>query len=252
MFVTLVLYKVLSALLVFLISVAAVVYPLRKKGHIHTESLELGEALASGIFLGAAFFHMLPEAIHSFSALYPATTYPVPELICIGGFILMLFLERLSIVHAACHPRHTIPYVLTIILVIHALVEGAALGMGETFYDATLLLVAIIAHKGSESFALCVTLLRYALPRWQIWPILIFFAAMTPLGIMIGTEITNTADNVPLLAVIFKSFAAGTFLYISILHHVRFHEHTEERQGLLEFGFMTLGLAAMGLIAVWV
>lgn len=253
---TLIFYKIIAALLIFFVSIAAILYPLRKKRPEleHTESLELGEALASGIFLGAAFFHLLPEAIQSFSALYPTGHYPLAELVCVGGFLLMLFLERLSIIHASCHPRHTIPYVLAIILIIHALIEGAALGIGSTFYGTLLLFVAVMAHKGSESFALCVTLLRYKLPRWELWLIIVVFSLMTPLGIALGTsvEVLSQHENGILLSAIFKSFAAGTFLYISTLHHIRFHQKTEETQGLLEFGCLALGLAAMGLIAVWV
>jgi len=247
-------YKSIAALLIFLISVVAILYPLRKKHtHTHTESLELGEALASGIFLGAAFFHLLPDAIALFNQIYPHTSYPIPELICVGGFLLMLFLERLSIIHATCHPRHTIPYVLAAILIIHALTEGAALGIGTTISSTTMLFIAIVAHKGSESFALCVTLMRYRLPMWELVTIIAIFSLMTPLGIGVGASINNLspAANGELIEGIFKAFAAGTFLYISTLHHIRFHQHTEETQGLLEFGFLTLGLVLMAVIALW-
>lgn len=251
---TLLSYKILAAAVIFIVSIAAILYPLLKRKHQHTESIEIGEALASGIFLGAAFFHLLPESIHTFAQVYPSLIYPLPEMICVGGFLLMLFLERISIIHASCHPRHTIPYVLAIILILHALIEGAALGIGRTFSETTLLFVAIIAHKGSESFALCVTLLRYKLPLWELILIIAIFSLMSPLGIGLGTSInmlSQQGDGL-LWSAIFKAFAAGTFLYISTLHHIRFHQRTEETQGLLEFGCLALGLAAMGVIAVWV
>ena len=61
---TLIDYKVMAALVIFVISMAIAIYPLKKKRTLQQlESLALGEALASGIFLGAAFFHMLPDAI---------------------------------------------------------------------------------------------------------------------------------------------------------------------------------------------
>jgi hypothetical protein len=70
--VELVYYKALAALIIFLVSITIAIYPLKKhKALKQTESLELGEALASGIFLGAAFFHMLPDAIKLFNQLYP-------------------------------------------------------------------------------------------------------------------------------------------------------------------------------------
>lgn len=250
---TLVLYKTIAGILVFLVSIATVIYPLKHRDALkHPESIELGEALASGIFLGTAFFHMLPDAIATFQVLYGTLAYPIPELICVTGFLLLIFLERLSLIRSASS-KQAIPYILAIILIIHALTEGAALGVGTTLSQTVMLLIAIIAHKGSESFALCMAMLRHELPHRQVIAIILVFALMTPIGIALGTGITlySFSRYGELAAAIFNAFAAGTFLYISTLHHVRFHQHTEETQGMLEFGCLVLGLATMGVIALW-
>lgn len=252
---TLVYYKASAALLIFLVSIATVLYPLKKKSALHhPESVELGEALASGIFLGVAFFHMLPESIKLFATLYGSVTYPVPEAICLIGFLLMLFLERLSIIASSHQVKYSIPYILTLILVIHAFVEGAALGISTTIPETAMLFIAILAHKGSESFALCVTMLKHELPFQRIIFFILFFALMSPIGIGVGMMISEIAyaDQGTLLAATFDAFAAGTFIYISTLHHIRFHKHTEETQGMLEFGCLVLGLATMAVIALWV
>jgi solute carrier family 39 (zinc transporter), member 1/2/3 len=254
--VSLIYYKIIAALLIFLVSIVTAAYPLKKKAALsHPESIELGEALASGIFLGAAFFHLLPESIQLFSQVYGSIRYPVPEVICLGGFLLMLFLERLSIIAPLHHAKRWIPSILTIIVIIHALMEGAVLGMGQALPDTTLLFIAILAHKGSESFALCVTMIKHQLPRARIIFLTLFFALMSPLGICIGIVIMNeslTAQHGALIAACFNAFAAGTFIYISTLHHIRFHKHTEETQGMLELGCLVLGLVCMGVIAWWV
>lgn len=251
---TLVLYKAIAAVLIFLISIATVVYPLKKKMALkHTESVELGEALASGIFLGAAFFHMLPEALKMFDNLYGPLAYPTPEAICVSGFLLLLFLERLSLMNETIRLKNSIPYILAIILIIHALTEGAALGIGSTFSEGLMIFIAIIGHKGSESFALCVALLRHELPFRHVLLIIAFFSLMTPLGISLGAAINQLAfaRNGELAAAIFNSFAAGTFLYISTLHHIHFHKHAKDAQGMIEFGCLVFGVAAMGAIALW-
>ena len=253
---TLLFYKTLAALIIFAIGVITAILPLRKK-YVPTEqveSAEIGEALASGIFMGTAFFHMLPDSIKLFDHLYGSLVYPVPELICVFGFILLLFLERLSLTKTKLGSKHSIPYILSLILIIHALTEGAALGIGETYSETIMLLIAIIAHKGSESFALCTILLRHELPFKQIIFIVVFFALMTPLGILGGAGINLLAltNHGELIAAIFNAFAAGTFLYISTLHHVHFHKHAhDERQGLLEFFSLVAGVIAMGAIALW-
>lgn len=246
-------YKIIASVLIFLVSIA-ILYPLNKK-HIfkHAESIELGEAFASGIFLGAAFFHMLPDAIRVFNEVYGNLLYPIPEVICMGGFLLFLFLERLSL--ANLFPsKNSIPYIVAVILIIHAFVEGAALGIGATFSEIIMLFVAIIAHKGSESFALCIILLKNNISFKRIIFIITFFATMTPLGILFGTGINllSLATNSEVITASFNAFAAGTFLYISTLHHIQFHQHVKEKQGLDGFAFLAIGLIAMGLLALWV
>lgn len=250
----LIFYKAIAALLIFFASIAIIVYPLKKKKALtHTEPFELGEALASGIFLGAAFFHMLPDAIRIFNQAEGISNYPIPEVVAILGFLLLLFLERLSLLNSSHSPKHSIPYILAIILIIHALTEGAALGIGSTFSETFMIFIAILAHKGSESFALCVTLLRHQLPFKRIVLIILFFSLMTPLGIGLGTIVNlfTFARNGELIAAMFNAFAAGTFLYISTLHHVRFHQHIEETQGLIEYLFLVIGVVIMGTIALW-
>jgi solute carrier family 39 (zinc transporter), member 1/2/3 len=252
--VTLVFYKGIAALLIFLASIASVIYPLKKKSLLkHTESIEMGEALASGIFLGAAFFHMLPDSIKAFAKIYGDLTYPIPEAICVFGFVFLLLLERLSLFTNATTPKNSIPYVLAIILTIHAIIEGAALGIGSTFSETFMLFIAIVAHKGTESFALCITMMRHQLPHSRVIAIILFFSIMTPLGILLGTIINlyTFARSGEIVEAVFNAFAAGTFLYISTLHHIHFHQHTEDARGLLEFASLLLGIVLMGLIAVW-
>lgn len=251
---TLIIYKALAALLIFLTSIVTVIYPLRRKAHLHhTYSIELGEAFASGIFLGAAFFHMLPNALDNFHVAYSNIHYPVPEAVCASGFILLLFLERLSLARSLFNPQHTIPYILAIILVIHSFTEGAALGIGQSFAEAFMIFIAIIAHKGSASFALCVTLLRYHLPLNRIIFIIVFFSLMTPLGIGVGTGVNllTASSGGELTACFFNAFAAGTFLYIATLHPIQFHQRLDGVQGLREFSFLFSGLLIMAIIAVW-
>jgi solute carrier family 39 (zinc transporter), member 1/2/3 len=246
-------YKAIAALIIFLISMVIALYPLKRQRLLkHTESFELGEALASGIFLGAAFFHMLPDAIRVFANLYGTISYPIPEVICVLGFLLLLFLERLSLVNSTTPSSQSIPYILALILIIHAITEGAALGIGTSAGETLMLFIAIVAHKGSESFALCVTLLKHQLPFKRILLIVILFSLMTPLGILLGSMVNELSfKHDQLIAGIFNAFAAGTFLYISTLHHIHFHQHAKDTRGLLEFASLVAGACAMALIALW-
>lgn len=244
-------YKLVAALLIFLTSIFVSLYLLRRKQALSQgENASMWEALASGIFLGAAFLHMLPDAIRSFSHLYPDVSYPLPELVCVGGFLLLLFLERISLTNPQARNTRAIPYILVVTLVIHALSEGAALGLETAYAETAMLFIAILAHKGSECFGLCLLLLRYALPHRHIMLTLIFFALMTPIGIFVGDNL-QASDSSQTVAALFTAFAAGTFLYISTLHHVHFHQHSNDRRGMLEFSCLAIGVIVMAMIAAW-
>lgn len=251
---TLIIYKSIAALVIFLTSITIVIYPIKKRGTPkHGESAELGEALASGIFLGAAFFHMLPDALKGFGSLYPQHAFPFAETICIAGFLLLLFLERLSLTFSSIKSKQTLPYILLLILIVHAITEGAALGIGETLSETVMLFIAIAAHKTSETFALCTTLLRHELPFKRVIGTIIFFACMTPIGIALGASVDQlvVGREGELIAASFNAFAAGTFLYISTLHHVHFHQHGKDSRGMLEFASLVVGVVTMGIISFW-
>lgn len=254
---SLITYKFLAALLILIVTLIAVIYPIKSRRFpAHNPVLELGDAFASGIFLGAALFHMLPDSINAFSVLLPNSHFPLAESFCAAGFLLLLFLERLSeFTHHSDHqhPHHVLPYMLAIILVVHSLVEGAALGVNSTFAQTLIIFIAIIAHKGSESFALAVVLNRSHLSLKGVLYTIAIFACMTPLGIALGayvTEILHSQSGL-LITALFNAFAAGTFLYMSTLHHINHHQQGHEGEGLLEFLFLLIGLVIMAAIAVW-
>lgn len=239
-------YKLFAGLLILLVSLLATIYPLRIQARpSHRPSLELGDAFASGIFLGAALFHMLPDAIYEFLQVSGNIHYPLAELFCACGFLLLLFFERLSV--------KTTSYVFAIIIVVHSLIEGAALGINTTLATAFIIFLAIIIHKGSESFALAVVLNRSGLTRFHILSIVVLFSFMTPLGIFIGTTTTLFLENNQklLLTAGFNAFAAGTFLYMSTLHHINHHQRSHAGEGLIEFVALVFGLAIMACLAWW-
>ena len=246
-------YKILAAAIIFLAGLIGVAYPLKARVlPSHNSLLEMGDALASGIFLGAALFHMLPFAIQTFTAVAPKIHYPVAEFFCAAGFLLLLFFERISGDVDAGHQHSTMPYMVALILIIHSLIEGMVLGVYTSFTSAIIIFVAIVAHKSSESFTLAVTLNRSSLSFRHILLLVAIFLLMTPAGIFAGTTLTLFLQHktAQLMIAGFNAFAAGTFLYMSTLHHINHHQREHHGEGLAEFIALVVGLISMGLIAI--
>jgi zinc transporter 1/2/3 len=245
-------YKELAAAVIFIISLVGIIYPLKVRARAtHNNFLELADAVASGIFLGAALFHMLPNAISGFADVLGHIHYPLAELCCAGGFLLLVFFERLS----GNSPEHqdTVPYVIAIIIILHSLIEGAVLGINTAFSTASIIFLAIVAHKTSESFALAIILNRTRISFRHLLILVLLFSFMTPLGIALGTSMSLYLQSQmgQLTTAAFNAFAAGTFLYMSTLHHVNHHARTHEGEGLLEFFALVSGLAIMAVIPVF-
>lgn len=245
---SLILYKAIAGILIFATSLIAVAYPIQLRAHPgHHPFLEIADAFASGVFLGTALFHLLPDAIKEFAVIQ----YPLAELFCAAGFLIFLFLERLAQLN---YFIFKISYIVAIILIIHSFIEGVALGTNTTFATAFIIFIAIIAHKSSESFALAVILNRSHSSLKHIILIIGTFSIMTPLGIILGSILANMlyAETGRYLAAGFNAFAAGTFLYMSTLHHINHHHRVQDIESLSEFWFLLTGLTMMAALAWWV
>jgi len=251
---TLVSYKISAALALLLVTLMAVIYPIRARTYgQHHHFLDLADAFASGVFLGAALFHLLPQAIAYFQQNFPQIHYPIAELLCASGFVLLLFLERLSL-STSSNKYATVPYILAVVIMVHSLIEGTVIGVNTEIPTLSVIFLAVLAHKTSESFALSAALAKSFISLRSLIILILIFAAMTPVGILLGSSITPLiyGEKTQLLTAGFNAFAAGTFFYMSTLHHISHHQRLHEAESLLEFFCLFAGLIVMAVIAWWV
>ncbi|MFC2094820.1 ZIP family transporter [Candidatus Bipolaricaulota bacterium] len=224
-----------------------------------TRLLSSGNALAGGFFLGAALLHLLPEAQESLEMI--EGTIPWAMAFCLIGFLLILFLEKL-VVSADHHaPNATAlstknplyPYVLAIVLSLHSVIAGYALGAGGTMNMVLIIFAAEISHKLSAAFALGVSLVRSGMKTSSLRWVLLLFAMMTPLGIGLGQFVSSRIQGETSMVVsgIINAIAAGTFLYVAIVDIL--HEEFESRDRRWEkFALLLGGLAFMAVLSIWV
>jgi zinc transporter ZupT len=166
-------------------------------------------AFGTGVLLGAAFMHMIPEAIDGLGE-----HVGVPVLV---GFLLIYVLERFVMLHPCeeeeCNFHH-MGMAAFIGITVHSLIDGFALGAGLTLPNLTAAVTAaIVLHKLPASLALTGILLHCQYPRRRIAGMIVLFALSTPIGALVSVWLLSGLSGHTLHLAI--AFSAGTFLAIA-------------------------------------
>jgi len=226
--------------------------PLKIAKH-NTRLFGLCDAFASGVFLSAALLHLLPNAVEKFELIYKGE-YPVAYLVCIITYLFFFAMERGVSIYKEIHyynNKTILSSFLVILLVIHSVVEGAAIGVNTNFFEAMAIFLAVFAHKSSESFALTANLHRSGISTKAIKQIITLFALMTPIGIFVASYVTHVSitSSGNIFAANLNAITAGTFLYLGIGH---FTEGKTSAEKINQTISLIFGITMMALVAIWV
>ncbi len=253
-------YKLLYIAAIAATGLSAGLWPVLTGARANARFFSLGNAFGGGVFLGAGLLHLLPDAIDNYTPLLePGWDYPLASLICAAGFLGVLLIDKViagadeDYLADAAAPRSSFaPYVLALILSVHSVIAGIALGVEDHFAASAALFIAIIAHKAAAAFALGASLHRGGVARGRSIRIVSLFSAMTPLGIAAGLSLgaVLTGRDVQWFEGTFDALAAGTFLYIAVVPIVG-EEFAANEDIALKFAMVLLGLGVMALVAVW-
>ncbi len=206
-------------------------------------------SFSAGVMLGAAFFHMLPEAVEGGGAAV------VPFVL--AGFLVLYLLERFVLVHvcaepgpnerlstagaplphhdaepveehdrhAHVHPHHadgtgcdvhTLGLAAWLGMSAHTVVDGFALGAASVQPElGALVFLAILAHKVPNSFSLSTILISEGYSRSRAVLMNAAFALMVPVGAGLYVVLRDAvhAERFTSLAL---AVSAGTFLHLSL------------------------------------
>lgn len=224
------LLKLLYATTILLVSWLGLLWAARWSARTDGRGQGSANALAAGIFLGTGLLHFGVEARQGWADR--GADYPWAELLALGAFLLLLFVEHVALsdaAHAAAHAhsgglherrQHGMEKAggavgILIALSLHSFLAGMALGVARDLAQVSLAAVAILAHKLTEGFALGTVLSKDLSPasaRFSEWT----FALATPLGILLGALALQpvAGQTGSLFHPVVGSLAAGTFLYI--------------------------------------
>lgn len=266
--------KLIFASSIFAVIMVAGWFPFKKRlktGHHH--DFVIGETLATGVFLGAALMHMLPEA----NTLFIDMGYHYPYAFIITGAVFLFFLwfEHLGTVlysqskhtHHDHHPQHAhdesaknstgnnhpaFAILAWAMLSLHSLILGTALGLNHNSSIVIMLFLAIITHKWAESFAIAIQLNKSTLSIKKAMLFFLSFALMTPAGIFIGWYFGTGVETNSLADPILIAASAGTFLYLGTLHGLEQCVMVERCCNLRDFSFVIIGFLLMASVASYV
>lgn len=249
-------------LIVAVLSLIGAWVPLRARlGHA---GLQLYLSLAAGALLGAAMFHLLPEASEHIHG-----AFGIPAVL---GIAVVFFLQRYLAPHCheplagppvehEPHPEHDHSchdhahgaslagsFVAVLALSIHSFFDGVALGAVADGGDKALLaavFLSVLIHKPMDGLSVSVLLLNAGAARRDLWITQIFYAALVPIG-AIAFSLTRGAIAEPSTFVGYTlAFSAGTFLAIALTDLLpELHFHTHDRHKL------SAALLA-GLVVMW-
>ncbi|MCF8357940.1 MAG: ZIP family metal transporter [Prolixibacteraceae bacterium] len=249
-------FKILSVIFIIAAGITGGFIPLGKRITKGGKGLTFGNAFAGGVFLGAGLMHLLPDAMENFSSLKLSFEFPLAAFISGIGFIFILALERVIAQKESAEilnsSKNKFPLILLIVLSIHSIIAGMSLGLESTIISGTVIFIAIIAHKGSASFALGVNLVNDNINKKLIIKTILFFSIMTPIGIVIGTVLDNIESSRMSVwfEAIFDALAAGTFLYIAVFEIIKdVFENGKFRYQ--KFTFLLIGFLLMAFIAIY-
>ena len=196
-------------------------------------------AIGAGVLIGSAFLVIIPEALEIFEGHEEEESHIEPStmgLAILSGFVLMLLLEIFGLPHAVHHDedKHLLGLSATIGLIIHAAVDGLAVGASVSSSTETglIVFVAIMLHKGPAAFGLSSFLQYIKVDKTKSQMYLLLFALSSPIVAILSfftlqdsTFATN--DNIGLALM----FSAGTFIYVAtvdVLPEVHSHDHENE------------------------
>ncbi len=203
--------------------------------------MHLFVAFGAGVFLGAVFFHLLPDVKGSKDAF----------VYVLAGFLFVLLFEQFTAKNhdedcgPDCPHRHDVVGMAAFVgLVVHSLTEGFALGVGALGDErlGLIMFFAIIAHKAVGAFSLATVLRLSSFPVRKSAGLLLTFALMTPFGALIAYLLM--ADLSPDSIAIPTALAAGTFLYVATMDLLpeAFHIRVRRSAAVLSMSF---GLTVM-------
>lgn len=208
------------ALILFLLTiVSGLVALFRSWGE---ELLHAFIALGAGLFLGAVFLHLLPEAM---SNGYEERV----GVWVLAGFLLVLFAERIVAARFGAEHSHVVVSLSALVgLSFHSILDGLSLVAAGPLSLVSAVGISMIYHKLIDSFALGSLLALGSFKPRSRRLIVVLFAALTPFTLLFASTFLSHLPEIATKSM--QALAAGTFLYIGTCQLLPEAFHTRQNR----------------------
>ncbi len=196
-------------------------------------------AISAGVFIGASFLILIPEAINTIleEGGDPHDAISSALMWVMIGFVVLLMIEIIikERHEKKCHNhtnehKHKLTSMAAFTgLGIHSAVDGLALGAAivASEYNSELgavVFIAILAHKAIDLFSLSTTFCLADIPRKQGLINVALFSLITPIAAIASYFVVDLVEAAPIG--ILMALAGGTFTFVGIydLLPEAFHE----------------------------
>jgi len=218
------------------------IFSLALKDKLLRKVLFLTVGFSAGALMGAAFLHLIPEAVEK-TTMMRVSTY------VLAGFLSFFLLERVLYWHH-CHkegkcPVHMFTYMNLIGDSIHNFIDGLVIAasfiVNVPFGIITTL--AIIAHEIPQELGDFGVLVYGGFTKLKALAFNFLTALTAILGAVAGFYLSSYTGN---FTVFLVPFAAGGFIYIAASDLVpELHKESDMKKSMISFLFFLIGVLFM-------
>ncbi len=242
-------YQWIAVVVVILVALSGGWVPLTQRNKARDrEGFPLGQSFAAGVFLALSLSMMLPASSHLLAKVFPHAPFPMAAtgcLVALVGLVAMQhWADRQKGASESAQSSPAIPLIMTVMIATPSFLLGTAFSLSEG-ESALMILLAIVAHKGTAGFALALKMVRSTMSPAQTWMTYVFlFALATPAGILVGAEVHQAIGGATatLAKGVVLSLASGVFLFMATLHDLEDAPLIKHCRSFSGFASMLLGL----------
>ncbi|CAD5116591.1 unnamed protein product [Dimorphilus gyrociliatus] len=143
-------------------------------------------------------------------------------------------------------PHEMRSVLLMVALSLHRIFEGLSIGLKSTVFGVWSLFLAVMCHEIVIAFSLGMHLANVKTKRTKLIVAVIFCCLVGPLGVVIGTLITELgtlSNTVNIINGVLQGIATGTFIYVTFFEIL--NEELEKSVSIINMICLFVGFATM-------